>query len=166
MRASRTPSVIGTMTSLSITIIAREFLLEGNVRSVTAAEEGGATKLGWMRRLHGFKQSRRVEQSWSPTPGSCLARAGTGGVVLIVANVFTPVGSDVLVVDFVEREVNHQPGGGGAVPVLLVGLDVDAVARADHFDRAAAALDQSDPLGDEEALSKGVTVPGQCVRPA
>jgi hypothetical protein len=46
------------------------------------------------------------------------------------------------------------------VPVLFVRLDVEAVARADHLDRAAAALDQPDSLGDEEALSKRVTVPG------
>jgi hypothetical protein len=49
---------------------------------------------------------------------------------------------------------------GGAVPVLFVRLDIDAVARADHLDRAASALDQSDSLDDEEALSKRVTVPG------
>ena len=46
------------------------------------------------------------------------------------------------------------------MPVLLVGLDVDAVAGADDFDRSAAALTQSDALGDEEALPEGVTVPG------
>jgi len=48
--------------------------------------------------------------------------------------------SDVLVVDLVEREVNHQPAGGGAVPVLLVGLDVHTVAGADDLNGSAAAL--------------------------
>ena len=82
-------------------------------------------------------------------------------VVLVVGDVLSPVDCDVLVVGFIEGEVNHQSGGSGAVPVLLVGLDVDAVARADHLDLAAAALDQPDPFGDEETLSKWVTVPGR-----
>lgn len=62
----------------------------------------------------------------------------------------------MLIVDLVQREMDHEPGGGGAVPVLFVRLDVDAVAGADQLDRAAAALDQSDSLDDEEALSKRV----------
>ena len=47
---------------------------------------------------------------------------------------------DVLLVDLVEREMDHQPAGGGSVPVLLVRLDVDPVAGADDLDRSAAAL--------------------------
>ena len=50
--------------------------------------------------------------------------------------------------------------GGGTVPVLLIGLDVDAVAGADDLDRSAAALTQPDALGDEEALPERVTMPG------
>jgi hypothetical protein len=57
------------------------------------------------------------------------------GVVLVVGDVLTPVDCGMLVVDLVEREVDHQSAGGSAVPVLLVGLDVDAVARADYLDR-------------------------------
>jgi hypothetical protein len=55
------------------------------------------------------------------------------------------VSGDVLVVDFVEGEVDHQPAGGGSVPMLLVRLDVDAVAGADDYDGPAAALTESDP---------------------
>ena len=69
--------------------------------------------------------------------------------------------SDVIVVDLVERQVNHQPAGGGAVPVLLVGLDVHTVAGTDDLDGSAAALTQPDPLGDEEALPERVTMPGR-----
>jgi hypothetical protein len=152
MRASRTPSVIATMTSLSITIIATEFLLEG----IVEVGERGPRKAeppSWARR--DVCTNSHSHGEFSKAGRLLLARARTGGVVLIVADVLTPVGGDVLVVDFVEREVDHQPGRGGAVPVLFIGLDVDAVARADHLDRAAAALDQPDPLGDEEVCPRG-----------
>jgi hypothetical protein len=39
--------------------------------------------------------------------------------------------------------------------VLLIGLDVDAVAGSNDLDWSTAALTSSDPLGDEEALPEG-----------
>jgi hypothetical protein len=84
-----------------------------------------------------------------------MAGVGASAVVLVVADVVAPVGGGVLVVDLVECEMDHQSVGGGAVPVLLVGLDVDAVAGLDDLDGAAAALAQADALGDEQALSEG-----------
>ena len=68
----------------------------------------------------------------------------------------TPVSGDVLVVDLVEGEMDHQPAGCRSVPMLLVRLDVDPVAGPDDLDWSAAALTEPDPLGDEEALSERV----------
>ena len=45
------------------------------------------------------------------------------------------------------------------LPVLLVGLEEDAVSGADDFDRSAAALAQADALGDEHGLAQRVAVP-------
>ena len=65
----------------------------------------------------------------------------------------------VLVVCFVDGEVDHESVGCGAVPVFLVGFEQDAVAGADDLDRAAAALAQADALGDKDGLSERVGVP-------
>ena len=64
------------------------------------------------------------------------------------------------VVDLQHREVRHEAVGGGAVPVLLAGLEEDAVARADDLDRPAAALAEADAFGDVDGLAVGVRVPG------
>ena len=37
--------------------------------------------------------------------------------------------------------------------MVLVGLEVDAVAGADHLDRTPLALAEPNPLGDEDRLS-------------
>src|SRR4051812_30123923 len=55
--------------------------------------------------------------------------------------------------------MDHEAVGSGAVPVLLVGLEQDAVAGADDLDGAAAALAQPDALGDEDGLAERVAVP-------
>ena len=65
----------------------------------------------------------------------------------------------MLGVAFVDGEVDHEPVGCGAVPVLLVGLEEDAVAGADDLDGSAAALAQADALGDEDGLAQRVAVP-------
>ena len=50
--------------------------------------------------------------------------------------------------------------GRGAVPVVLAGLEEDAVPGADLLDRAALALAEADALGDEDRLAVRVRVPG------
>ena len=57
------------------------------------------------------------------------------------------------VVGLVEGDLGVEVAGGGAVPVVLVRPEVDAVAGTDLFDRAALALDQADSLGDEDRLA-------------
>src|SRR3954465_2774253 len=64
------------------------------------------------------------------------------------------------VVVLLHGEVDHEAVGGGAVPVVLAGLEEDAVAGADLFDRAAFALAEADTLGDEDRLSVRVGGPG------
>ncbi len=41
----------------------------------------------------------------------------------------------------------------GAVPVVLVGLEEDAVTGTDDLDRATAPLDEPDALGDVDRLA-------------
>jgi hypothetical protein len=82
-------------------------------------------------------------------------------VVFGVGDVLAPVGGLVCVVDLVDREVDHHPVRGGAVPVVLARSDVDAVPGADDQDGLAAALDQADALGGEQALAQRVAVPGR-----
>jgi hypothetical protein len=59
---------------------------------------------------------------------------------LLVADALA-IGDEVpLVVGLLEGEVRHEPGRGGAVPVVLARLEEDAVAGPDHLDPAAFAL--------------------------
>jgi hypothetical protein len=58
------------------------------------------------------------------------------------------------------RDVDHEAVRGGAVPVVLAGLEEDAVAGADDFDRPACALAESGALGDVDGLAVWVGVPG------
>jgi hypothetical protein len=65
----------------------------------------------------------------------------------------------VLIVAFVDREVDHEPVGCCTVPVLLVGLEEDAVPGADGLDRPSVALAQTYARGDEDGLAERVAVP-------
>ena len=56
--------------------------------------------------------------------------------------------------------MDHEPVRRGAVPVLLVGLEVDAVAGADHLRRRRRGGRQADPVGDVQGLAQRVAVPG------
>ena len=85
-------------------------------------------------------------------------RAGAAAYSSSVTGV-EPVDDVVLVVALVDGEVDHEPVGCGAVPVLLVGLEEDAVAGADDLDGSAAALAQADAFGDEHGLAQRVAVP-------
>ena len=49
--------------------------------------------------------------------------------------------------------------GRGAVPVVLAGLEEDAVAGSDQLDAAALALAEPDTLGDPDRLAERVRVP-------
>ena len=53
-----------------------------------------------------------------------------------------------------------QSRGRGAVPVLLVRLDGDAVTGTNGLDGSAAALDEADAFSDEQTLPERMSVPG------
>ena len=80
--------------------------------------------------------------------------------VLVVGDVLAPGRAVAVVVHLEHREVGHEAVGRGAVPVLLAGLEEDAVAGTDDLDRPAAALATADALGDEDRLAVGMGVPG------
>ena len=83
--------------------------------------------------------------------------------VLLVADVVAPGRGVAFVVDLEHRDVRHEPVRGGAVPVVLAGLEEDAVAGPDHLDRAAAPLREADALEHPDRLAVRVRVPrGAC----
>src|SRR3954452_829392 len=88
-------------------------------------------------------------------PGSC----GPPAAVLLVADVLAPRDRAARVVVLLHGEVDHEAVRGGAVPVVLAGLEEDAVAGADLFNRAAFTLAAADALGDEDRLTVRVGVP-------
>ena len=73
---------------------------------------------------------------------------------------FAPGGGVAGVVGLLDRDVDHEAVWGGAVPVVLAGLEEHTVAGADDLDGAAFALAEADPLGDVDRLPERVGVPG------
>ena len=65
------------------------------------------------------------------------------------------------VVGLLHGDVDHEAVGGGAVPVVLAGLEEHAIAGADGLDRPTLALARADALGDEDRLAERVGVPGR-----
>jgi hypothetical protein len=57
-------------------------------------------------------------------------------------------------------EVDQEGVGGCAVPVVLAGLEVDAVAGSDDLGGTTLALAQADTFRDEDRLPVWVGVPG------
>src|SRR5689334_16979337 len=69
------------------------------------------------------------------------------GAVLLVADVLAPLDGAAVLAGRVDGDVRHQARCRSPVPVLLAGLEQDAVARTDHLDRPALALAEADALG-------------------
>jgi hypothetical protein len=80
-----------------------------------------------------------------------------------VGHVLAPRHGAAGVVVLLHRDVDHEAVRRRAVPVVLVGLEEDAVARADELHLAALALAEADALGDEDRLAVRVGVP-RCPR--
>ena len=70
--------------------------------------------------------------------------------VLLIDDVHAPVRAVARLVDLEHREVGHEAVGRSTVPVLLAGLEENAVARANRLDWPAAPLVEARPLGDED----------------
>ena len=56
-------------------------------------------------------------------------------------------------------DLRREARGCGAVPVILVWLEVDAVTWSHFFNGSSLALAEADPLGDKDRLPDGVGVP-------
>jgi hypothetical protein len=67
--------------------------------------------------------------------------------------VLAPRDRTAALVGLLDRDVHHEPVRRGAVPVVLSGLEEDAIAGADDLDRATFALTETDTLGDEDRLA-------------
>src|SRR5829696_6154191 len=80
--------------------------------------------------------------------------------VLLVGDVLTPRDRAAGLVVLLHGDVDHEAVGRGAVPVVLAGLEEDAVAGPDLLKGAALALAQADAFGDEDRLAVRVRVPG------
>src|SRR4051812_14918131 len=63
------------------------------------------------------------------------------------------------VVRLLDCDVDHEPVGCGAVPVVLVRLEEHAVAGANDLYRSVLALAEPDTLGDEDRLPQRMGVP-------
>jgi hypothetical protein len=70
-----------------------------------------------------------------------LGSVGAGrDSVFLFAHMLTPADRAAGVVDLLHREVSHEAIWSSAVPVVLLWLEVDAVAGTDYLHRAALAL--------------------------
>src|SRR5215207_4347109 len=101
----------------------------------------------------------RIFASSGRRGGASSLVEGWRGTVLLVADVLAPRRGVAFVVDLHHRYVGHEAVRGGAVPVVLAGLEEHAVAGADRLDRPAAALREAEALGDVDGLAVGVSVP-------
>src|SRR4051812_8295252 len=88
--------------------------------------------------------------------GSC----GPVARVLLVGDVLAPGDRAAGLVVLLHGDVDHEAVRRGPVPVVLTGIEEDAVAGADLLDRAAFALTAADAFGDEDRLAVGMRVPG------
>src|SRR4029453_9722439 len=79
-------------------------------------------------------------------------RAVERGAVLLVGDVLAPRDRAAGLVVLLHGDVGHEAVRGRAVPVVLAGLEEDAVAGPDELDRAAFALAEAEALGDEDRL--------------
>src|SRR3984893_10227729 len=82
-----------------------------------------------------------------------------GGLVLLVGDVLKPGGPVTVRGALVERDVRHEVGRRGTVPVLLTRRRVDHLARPGHDDFPVPGAKQGDALGDIEGLPNGVGMP-------
>ena len=69
----------------------------------------------------------------------CAPPGRPRGAVLAIGHVLAPGHRVARVVRLLDRDVGHEAVGRGAVPMVLAGLEEDAVAGADLLDRAALA---------------------------
>src|SRR5437588_10520284 len=82
-------------------------------------------------------------------------------LVLLVGHMLATRHWAAAVVVLLHRDVDHEAVGRRAVPVVLPGLEEDAVARADDLHLTALTLAKAEALGHEDRLAVRVGVPGR-----
>ena len=132
----------------------RPSLLAGPLGPRPAAPPRSASVSPARARKPSAPPSRASRRRWPPSASR------SGSAVLVVGHVPAPAHDAARVIHLLHRQVDHEAVGRRAVPVVLAGLEEDAVARADLLDRAALALAEADALGDEDRLAERVGVPG------
>ena len=76
-------------------------------------------------------------------------------VVLLLGDVITPNHKVSLIVDFLHRDVRHEPVRIRPVPMIRARFEVDTFTRPDDFDRSTASLASVDAFGDVDRLPHG-----------
>src|SRR3954453_20342976 len=89
-----------------------------------------------------------------------LALGGRRGVVLLVGHVLAPGDRAAVFAVLLHADVDHEAVRRSPVPVVLAGLEKDAVRVAAVLDCAAFALAKTNAFGDEDGLALRVGVPG------
>src|SRR5436305_1785145 len=79
-------------------------------------------------------------------------------LILLVADLFHPV-DDLAVLLFLNGNMRHGSGGGGAVPVLLARREPDHITGADLLNQSTFALSPAASRCDDKSLTKRMRVP-------
>src|SRR5215211_3977400 len=97
----------------------------------------------------------RIARTYLP----CVRVDRRRAAVLLVAHGLAPGDDLALVVGLLHRDVDHEPGRRGAVPVVLARFEEDLVAGTDHLDLIALALATADVVRHPDRLAAGMRVP-------
>lgn len=78
--------------------------------------------------------------------------------VVLVADVLTPGRAVAVGIDLHKRQVRQKSRRAGAMPVILVRFEEDAIAGMDLLNRGAASSDSTDALRHVDRLTVGMPV--------
>src|SRR5689334_2929487 len=110
----------------------------------------GGRRSGTLTRSRSGRGSRSRVSRVSYRRTTNVERATTGGPVLLLGDVTAPRHRIAGFVGLVHRDMDHESIRRGAVPVVLAGLEEDAVSGMDELDRSAVTLAQPDAFEDED----------------
>jgi hypothetical protein len=77
--------------------------------------------------------------------------------LFLISYVTAPGGAIAALIELKHCEVSHESIWGRTVPVLLTGLEEDAVTGSDNFNRSTATLRASDALNHVGRLHRRTT---------
>src|SRR4051812_4545920 len=79
-------------------------------------------------------------------------------VVLFLCHMFHPI-DHFTIESFLNRNMSHAAGCGGAVPMLLAGWKPNHVAGVNFLNGSAFALDPAGARSDDQGLPEWMSVP-------